>query len=274
MTFWDHLEEFRKALIQPIIMIAALTIVAFLLKEPLFDIVLAANSPHFITYQLGDFFSPSPLRDGATEQAFVQLINTELTSQFLMHIKVSFYVALILTIPFFLFKLFRFVSPGLYQNEREYSKQVMFFSFIAFSIGVLISYFVIFPFSFRFLANYQVSQEVSNLISLTSYINTLMTLSILMGIFFELPIMSWLLAAVGLLKASFLKQYRRHAIVIIFVISAIITPTTDIFTLMLVSVPILLLYELSIVIVRIVDRNRHNNIEPSLQEKKDVKENE
>lgn len=249
MTFWDHLEEFRKVLIQPIIVLIVLTVVAFFFKEPIFNIVLAANSPNFIIYQLSESFSPfsSEITSG---DLFVQMINTELTAQFLMHLKVSFYVALIVTMPFLFYKLFRFVSPGLYQNEREYSKWVIFFSFVAFFIGILISYFIIFPFSFRFLAAYQVSGEVSNLISLTSYINTLVVLSILMGIFFELPVMSWVLARLGLLKASFLKQYRRHAVVVILIIAAMITPTTDIFTLLLVSIPIMLLYELSILIVR------------------------
>lgn len=256
MTFWDHLDELRKVLIQPILLVTVLTVVAFMLKEPVFDMVLAANSPDFITYRFADSFVPESFISGNAEFVFVQLINTELASQFLMHMKVSFYVALVLAIPFLFYKLFRFVSPGLYRNERKYSKWVIFFSFIAFFCGILVSYFIIFPFSFRFLASYHVSQEVSNMISLTSYIDTLITLSILMGIFFELPVMSWILSKFGLLNAIFLKKYRRHAVVVILVIAAIITPTTDIFTLLLVSVPILLLYEISVVIVSIGDRNR------------------
>ncbi len=256
MTFWDHLDELRKVLIQPILLVAVLTVVAFMLKEPVFDMVLAANSPDFITYRFADSFVPESFISGNDEFVFVQLINTELASQFLMHMKVSFYVALVLAIPFLFYKLFRFVSPGLYRNERKYSKWVIFFSFIAFFCGIVVSYFIIFPFSFRFLASYHVSQEVSNMISLTSYIDTLITLSILMGIFFELPVMSWILSKFGLLNAIFLKKYRRHAVVVILIIAAIITPTTDIFTLLLVSVPILLLYETSVVIVSIGDRNR------------------
>ena len=256
MTFWDHLDELRKVLIQPILLVAVLTVVAFMLKEPVFDMVLAANSPDFITYRFADSFVPESFISGNAEFVFVKLINTELASQFLMHMKVSFYVALVLAIPFLFYKLFRFVSPGLYRNERKYSKWVIFFSFIAFFCGIVVSYFIIFPFSFRFLASYHVSQEVSNMISLTSYIDTLITLSILMGIFFELPVMSWILSKFGLLNAIFLKKYRRHAVVVILIIAAIITPTTDIFTLLLVSVPILLLYETSVVIVSIGDRNR------------------
>lgn len=249
MTFWDHLEEFRKAIIQPILLLVLLTIVAFLLREPIFNVVLAPNSPDFITYRwIG---SLSPFADSSSQTSlFVQMINTELTAQFLMHIKVSFFVALMLTMPFLFYKLFHFASPGLFQNERKYSKRVIFFSFLSFLCGILISYFIIFPFSFRFLSSYQVSVEVHNMISLTSYINTLVTLSILMGIFFELPVMSWILSRLGLLQASFMKKYRRHAIIIIMILAAFITPTTDIFTLLLVSLPIILLYELSILIAK------------------------
>lgn len=252
MTFWDHLDELRKVLLQPIIMVVLLGIGIFLLKEPVFDIILAPNSPDFIIYRLSDFFSP--VRNGEESNVFVQLINTELTSQFLTHMKVSFYLAFVLSIPFIFYKLYQFIAPGLYKNEKRYSMLVLLFSFISFFIGLIISYFVIFPFSFRFLANYQVSGEVTNMISLSSYIATLITLSLLMGLFFELPVVSWLLAKLGIIDAGILKRYRRHAIVVILIIAAIITPTTDIFTLLLVSVPIALLYEVSIVIVKMTNK--------------------
>ncbi len=255
MTFWDHLDDLRKTLVQPIIVLSVLTVAIFLLKEPVFDIILAPNSTGFITYKFSDFFSlASP--QGNSQYVFVQLINTELASQFLVHMKVSFYVALVLAMPFIFYKLYQFIAPGLYKNERKYSTLVLVFSFFSFFTGLLISYFVIFPFSFRFLASYQVSAEVNNMISLSSYIGTLITLSLLMGLFFELPVMSWLLSKLGIIHAAVLKKYRRHAVIIILIISAIITPTTDIFTLLLVSVPIILLYELSILIVRIGERKK------------------
>ena len=248
MTFWDHIDELRKALVQPLIVLALLTIAAFALKEPVFRIVLAANSPEFATYGLAG---------GGNDDAapyMVNLVSTELPAQFLMHMKVSFYVGLILTLPFFFYKLFRYVSPGLYAKEKHYSARVIVFSFVAFFTGVVVNYFVIFPFSLRFLASYQVSPEVSNMITLNSYVNTLLTLSVLIGICFELPVISWLLSRLGLLRAATLRKYRRHAVVAILIVAAVITPTTDVFTLLLVAVPIILLYELSILIARITER--------------------
>ncbi|MDR0368465.1 MAG: twin-arginine translocase subunit TatC [Bacteroidales bacterium] len=256
MTFWDHLDELRKTLIEVVVVLALFTVIIFLLKEPVFDVILAPNSTDFITYRLAEMFLFADLQSGGTPFVSVPLINTELTSQFLIHIKVSFYVALVLTSPFIFYKLYQFVSPALYRKEKKYSTWVLVGSCLSFFAGLLISYFVIFPFSFRFLANYQVSGEVSNMISLHSYIGTLISLCLLMGLFFELPVMSWLLCKLGIIRAAMLKKYRRHAVSIILIVAAIITPTTDIFTLILVALPIVLLYELSIVIVRITQRNR------------------
>ena len=255
MTFWDHLDELRKSLTYPVIVLLLLTVVAFALKEPLFDMVLAANSPDFITYQILPGGSGS-----ANSETLVQLINTELPAQLLVHMKVAFYVALVLTIPFLLFKLFRFVTPALYENERKYSGRILLFSFLSFFAGLLVNYFIVFPFSLRFLVSYQVSEQVPNLISISSYISMLVTLSILMGICFELPVISWILSLLGLLRASLLRHYRRHAFVGILVIAAIITPTTDIFTLLLVSFPIVILYELSVLISWSTEKRRKNEM--------------
>ncbi|MCD8185834.1 MAG: twin-arginine translocase subunit TatC [Rikenellaceae bacterium] len=248
MTFWDHIDELRKALFYPFLVFLGLTVAAFVLKEPVFDLVLAPNSPDFITYR----FAPGSQE---VEAVVLNLISTELTAQFMMHMKVSFYAGLLLTLPLLFYKLFRYAAPGLYENEKRYSSRVIFFSFLAFFSGILVNYFVIFPFSLRFLAGYQVSAEVVNMITLNSYMGTLITLSLLMGVCFELPVLSWLLSRLGLLKAAFLKKYRRHAVVIILIVAAVITQTTDIFTLLLVSLPIMLLYELSILIARFTERN-------------------
>lgn len=249
MTFWDHMDELRKTLTYPFLALIALTIVAFVLKEPVFDVMLAANDPDFITYGL----APG---GGERSALYLNLISTELPAQMLMHLKVSFYVGLILTIPFFFYKLFRFASPAMYKNERAYSVKVIVSAFVAFFAGIVANYFVIFPFSLRFLASYQVSSQVDNLITLNSYMGTLISLSLLMGICFELPVMSWLLSKLGILKADMLKRYRKHAIVGIVAVSAVITPTTDIFTLLLVCAPITLLYELSVLIVRASERKQ------------------
>jgi sec-independent protein translocase protein TatC len=249
MTFWDHLDELRKALFMPLIVLTVATIGAFVAKEVLFDVTLAANSKDFITYRLMPGYS-------AGGGNWLELVSTELPAQLLAHMKISFFAGLVTAIPFLLYSLFRYVSPGLYNNERRVLARVVTFAFIAFLAGVAVNYFIIFPFSLRFLANYTVSEQVRNMITLGSYIGTLTTLSLLMGIFFELPVMSWLLSRLGLLKGAAMAKYRRHAWAAILVISAVITPTTDIFTLLAVSLPIMLLYELSIIIARNSERSK------------------
>ena len=252
MTFWEHIDEFRKRLFYPFVALIVFTIVAFILKDTIFGILLAANSPDFITYTI---FAGSETigKNGA----LVELINTDLPAQLIVHLKVSLYVGLIFTLPYLVYKLFKFASPGLYENERRYSAWILFFSFVSFFIGILVNYFVIFPFAFRFLSSYQVADQVVNMIAITSYLDTLLILSLLMGICFELPIVSLILSKLGVMTSKFLSTYRRHAIVAILIIAAVITPTTDVFTLMLVSGPIYLLYELSIIIVKIAERKRH-----------------
>lgn len=256
MTFWDHLDELRKTLTYPVIVLVLLTIVLFSIKEPVFNIMLAANSVDFVTYRFFTF-DQAPPESGY----WANLITTDVTGQIMAQMKVSFYLALMLTAPYLLFKLFRFVAPALYENERRYSGRILFFAFFAFFTGMLINYFVIFPISYRFLALYQVNPQIPIMPTLSSYISMLMSLSVLMGICFELPVISWIMSMLGILKSSMLKKYRRHAIVGILIIAAIITPTADIFTLLLVSCPILLLYEFSIFIAWTTEKKRKKTVE-------------
>lgn len=257
MTFWDHLDELRKSLTYPVIVLLLLTAVLFMfLKEPLFDFVLAANRPDFISYK---FLTVDEIE--ISRGYFVRLINSHLPAQVTESLKVSFMVALTATIPYLLYRLFRFITPALYENERKYSGRIIFSAIVSFFIGIFISYYVIFPVSLRFLASFQVSEQVDNLIELSSYINTLMALCILMGICFELPVVSWIMSRLGVLKSSALKKYRRHSFVGILILAAVITPTTDVVTLLLVSLPISLLYELSIVISRVAERSRNKTLE-------------
>lgn len=190
----------------------------------------------------------------AFEPYDVSLISTELAAQFMTHISTSCYLAFLFTSPYILFELFRFVSPALYENEKRYSLIVVFVVYILFTMGLLMSYFVIFPISFQFLATYQVDSEISNTITLTSYISTFTTLTLMMGVVFQLPVVAFILGKIGIVDSGLLKYYRRHAIIVIAIIAAVITPTTDIFTLLLVTLPIYLLYELSIFVVRRVEK--------------------
>ncbi len=251
LTFWDHLDELRSVLIRIAVAIVVVGCVAFTFKDQLFGVIFAAQQSDFITYQLlGDISSIMGSTSGV-EGFSVEIINTELTAQFTTHISVAFWCGLLLTFPYILFELFRFVSPALYDRERRYAFGVVAWGYIMFVVGVLLSYFLIFPLTFRFLATYQVSTTVTNLIALSSYISTLTMLCLMMGILFELPILCWFFAKMGFISAQFMRQYRRHAVVILLIIAAVITPTADIATLLLVALPIYLLYEASIWVVKL-----------------------
>ncbi|RGL87037.1 twin-arginine translocase subunit TatC [Butyricimonas virosa] len=248
-SFWDHLDILRASLVKIAAVTAVFVVVAFFFKEALFSVILAPKDADFITYRWLYFFS-GWVTDEQAQDFYVKLINTGLAQQFMIHMKVAMCTGVLCASPYILYQLFRFVSPALYANERKYVVRVVGYGYIMFMVGVLISYFLIFPLTFRFLGTYQVSDQVENMISLQSYISTLLMMSLAMGIVFEIPILSWLFAKLGFISADFMRRYRRHAVVIILVVAAIITPTSDVFTLLLVSLPMWLLYEVSILIVK------------------------
>lgn len=255
MSFWEHLDVLRKYVVRSLCVVILFSIIAFFCKQWVFDIVLAPQNNLFITYQWIDKISSTfniPINDNFN----VQLINTGLTQQFLIHIKVSLLVGLLCASPYVIFALFEFISPALYENEKKYTFRLLFFAFLLFFVGVLTSYFIVFPFTFRFLGTYQVSENITNLITLESYISTLILLSVCLGILFEMPILAWLLSRMNLINSDLMIKYRRHAIVLILVLAAIITPTTDVFTLSIVFFPIYILYEVSIIIVKYVSSKR------------------
>ena len=244
-TFWEHLDVLRASLIRMAIAVVIFGIVAFCMKEALFSIVLAPCSSDFITYRLL-----------GAEAFHIHLMNTGLTEQFMVHMRTAIYAGLLVASPYILYELFRFVSPGLYQNERHYAVWIVGAAYLMFIIGTLINYFVVFPLTVRFLGTYQVSPDVANMLTLQSYIDTLLGMSLVMGVVFELPVVCALMGRMGLLTDHFMAEYRRHAVVAILVVAAIITPTTDVFTLFIVALPIYLLYEVSIQIVRITKLNK------------------
>lgn len=217
----------------------AMGLVAFAMKETLFDIVLAPSKSDFFLYRI----------IGA-EPFDIKLINTGLAEQFTIHMKVALTVGLLVASPYILYLLFHFISPALYENERRYSVTITLSAYIMFIIGVALNYFLVFPLTVRFLGTYSVSSEVENMLSLSSYVDSLLMMSLWFGIIFELPVICWILGRLGLLKSEWMTHYRRHAIVAILIIAAIITPTGDIFTLLVVSLPIYILYEASVFLVR------------------------
>lgn len=239
LTFWDHLDELRSSLLRMLGVTVLFAIIAFVLKDELFAIVLAPRSSDFLTYRLL-----------GVEDFQLHLMNTGLTEQFMIHMRTAMYAGLLVASPYILYELFRFVSPGLYQNERRYAVWIVGAAYLMFLIGTLVNYLVIFPFTVRFLGTYQVSPDVANMLTLQSYVDTLLGMSLVMGVVFELPVVCGLMGKMGLINGHLMAQYRRHALIAILIVSAIITPTTDAFTLFVVAVPIYLLYELSIVIVR------------------------
>jgi len=238
-TFWDHLDALRSCIIHMLIATVAFGVVAFMMKETLFDIVLAPRQSDFITYRLLN-----------VEPFDIHLMNTGLTEQFMIHMRTALYAGLLMASPIVLYQLFRFISPALYDNERRYAVGLVGSAYVMFMAGTLLNYFLVFPLTVKFLGTYQVDPSVANMLTLQSYIDTLLTMSLVMGIVFELPVMCWLLGKMGLVNGALMRRYRRHAIVAILIVAAIITPTTDIFTLCIVSLPIWLLYEVSIWIVK------------------------
>ena len=229
MTFWDHLDELRKVFFRIAIAVILLACIAFLNKELLFDIVLAPQRSDFILYRFfnrlaADFSIPSL----QVEDFHVELINIQLTSQFMIHMSTAFYAGLLLASPYIIYLLFGFISPALHEAERKTCLKIMIPGFFLFITGILLNYFVIFP---------------------LSYISSFTMLSLLLGAAFEIPIIAYFLSKLGLITAPMLKQYRKYALVGILVVAAIITPTSDVFTLLLVSIPLYFLYELSIQVV-------------------------
>ena len=224
-TFWEHLDDLRSYLVRILVVVAALTVVVFCFKDVLFSVVLAPKNADFVTFRavraLAACVQPYAhgLVDSASGFKSLQLI---------------------------------FISPALYKAERRVVSLLVSSGFVMFMLGALVAYFVIIPFTVSFLGSYQVSGEVPNFIALDSYIDTFFLLLLLMGVVFELPVLSWLLAKAGLLKASFMKRYRRHAFVAILVVAAVVTPTSD--TLSLVSVPVFALYEFSVFVVGCLER--------------------
>ncbi len=238
-TFWEHLDVLRGVILRVLAVVVVLGVVAFCLKDWLFAVVLAPRSSDFISYRLLD-----------VEPFCLHLMNTGLTEQFMTHMRVALYAGLLCALPYVLYELFRFVSPGLYADERRAAMQIVTSSYVMFALGTLVNYFVIFPLTVRFLGTYQVSPDVDNMLTLKSYIDTLISMSFVIGVVFELPVVCAILGRLGLINGKMMRQYRRHAVVAILIVAAIITPTTDVFTLMVVSLPIWLLYEVSILIVR------------------------
>ena len=245
LTFGGHLEVFRQMLFRILAVVGVLAAVIFCFKDITWQLLLAPSEWDFVTYrrieQVIQIWSPG----FQFEEWYVDLIATDLSSQFMTHITTAIYLGLLGASPYILYELFRFTSPALYENERKYSVQVVVIVYLLFIVGVLMSYYVLFPISFRFLGTYSVAERVHSTITLDSYVTTFVSLTLVMGLVFQLPVIAFALAKLGFISSDMLAQYRKHAVLVIMTIAAIITPP-DLMTLVLVAIPLYLLYEVSI----------------------------
>lgn len=252
LTFGGHLEVFRQMLFRILAVAGVTAAVVFCFKDTTWWLLLAPSEWDFCTYRWIEKAVQAVGIDFRFEPYHVDLIATDLSSQFMTHITTAVTLGLLGTSPYILFELFRFISPALYDNERRYSVQVAGTIYLLFIAGVLMSYFVLFPISFRFLGTYSVSAKVVSTITLDSYISTFTSLTLLMGVVFQLPVIAFFVGKMGFVTSDILSQYRKHAFMAIMLVAAIITPP-DMMTLILVTIPLYLLYEVSIRIVKWVE---------------------
>jgi len=259
MSFLQHLEELRWHLVRASAAVLVSGIVVFLNKQFIFDkVILAPRDPGFITNRFFGWLAvqlDSP--DLAINTKPFQLINIDLSGQFSIHLNLAIIGGIIISIPYILWEFWRFVRPALYENERKHVTSAVVYSSLLFIMGICFGYYMIVPLTTHFFGSYQVSQEVLNQINLTSYISSVNTIVLGSGIVFELPIVMFFLAKVGLAGTSFFKTYRKHAFIVLLCLAAIITPP-DAFSMLLVTGPLALLYELGVFMARIVEKRRTN----------------
>ncbi len=244
----------RRMLFRILAVIAVFSIAIFCFKERVWNVLLAPSEHTFVTYtSIENIIHALGFSSFKFEAFRVDFIATDLSSQFMMHITTTIYLGLLCSSPYIMFELFRFVSPALYENERRKSVRVVLAIYSLFVIGVLMSYYVIFPISFRFLGTYSVAEKVHTAVSLNSYVSTFVCLTFVMGIVFQLPVVAFVLARLGFITADMLIAYRKHAVIVLMLIAAIITPP-DLMTLILVSLPLYLLYEISILLCKLAQK--------------------
>lgn len=252
MTFGGHLEVFRQMVFRILGVAGIIAIVIFSFKDITWQVLMAPSEWDFCTYRWIESAMNAMGFEFRFDEFYVNLIATDLSSQFMTHITTAIYLGLLGSSPYILYELFRFISPALYENERRYSVQVAGIIYVLFILGVLMSYFLLFPISFRFLGTYSVSSKVISNITLDSYISTFVSLTLVMGIVFQLPVIAFFLAKMGVITSSMLADYRKHSFIGIMLVAAIITPP-DLMTLILVTIPLYLLYEVSIWVVKRVE---------------------
>lgn len=258
MSFLDHLEELRWHVVRSLLAIVVFTIGSFIAAKWIFqNVIFAIGRPDFITFQ---WLCKLGQATGFEETLCVTEIPFKIQSrymmgQFTMHLTSSFIMGLICAFPYVAWEIWRFIRPGLHSNERKYSRGAVFSISFLFFLGVSFGYYIMSPLAVYFLSSYQISDMISNEFDITSYVSTVATLVLGSGILFQLPVVIYFLSQIGMVTPKFLRQYRKHAIVIILVIAAIITPP-DPLSQTLIGIPLMLLYEFSIFISGIVVKRK------------------
>ena len=258
MSFFDHLEALRWHLVRSAIAIVIFTAGAFYFYDFIFDtIIMGPAKPSFWTYrmlcELGEYLH----RDGfCINKININLINTEMAGQFTLQINSSLLIGITLGFPYLLWEIWRFIKPALHEKERKAASGFVVYATFLFILGVMFGYFVITPESINFLSGYTVSSKIQNLFSIDSYISSVATLTLATGIVFELPILVYVLSSLGVLTAKFMRETRRYAVVVILIIAAIVTPTPDMMTMTVVSIPLFILYEVGILVSAVVEKRK------------------
>ncbi len=257
MTFLDHLEALRWHLVRAAAAILVLAIVAFMNKELIFDgIIMAPKNTDFWTYRVLCDLSQHFDLDMCLDKVDFNVVNLNMSGQFTTHMWIAFMAGFVLGFPYLIWEIWRFVKPALSHKEQSYSTGIVFFTTLLFLMGVAFGYFIITPLSINFLGNYKVSEEIANSISMDSYINTVTVLSLSTGIVFELPMVVYFLSKIGFITPDFMRKYRKHAMVVNLIIAALITPSPDVTSQLLVAIPLFLLYEVSIYVSAVVVRGK------------------
>ncbi len=252
-SFWGHLDDLRKVLFRMVVVLVVFMAGFFFCMPWIFDhVILAPCNGDFVLYRLfARITSGIPgLSQFSTADFHVDLINIRLTTQFFTHLSATFWLSLVCAFPVLLYLLWGFIRPALYEREARGARAAFCFGALMFYVGAAVSYFLVFPITLRFLYSYELSTAIHNTLSLDSYMSTFVSMTLVMGVVFELPLLAWVLSAVGVLRRPFFRRYRRHAIVILLIVAAIITPTSDPFTLSIVFFPLYLLYEFSALLVK------------------------
>ncbi|WP_298358984.1 twin-arginine translocase subunit TatC [Runella sp.] len=276
MTFIEHLEELRWNIIRAVGAILVFTIVAFIFIEEIYDkIILAPSRPDFWTYRMmckiADFTGAEGL---CIDKLDFELQSREMAGQFTMALLSSVIIGLLFAFPYAFWEVWRFIKPGLKPSERKVSRGAVFYVTFLFLSGVLFGYYIVSPLAINFLANFQLDPRIKNQFDITSYVGLISVLTLACGLTFQLPVVAFVLSRIGFLNPRFMREYRRHAFVVILILAAVITPSPDVLSQVLVAMPLTLLYEISILVSAWVERTKKEDAEiEAKQEEEDALRN-